>query len=820
MRVTARVLIVMLVFAALPATAQAHATLLTSTPEAQSVVAQAPAQVTLTFDQAVQPVVGGTEVVDSHGDSVTRGAAHSDPANARILAIGLQPNLADGDYTVRWRVVSTDGHLISGVLAFGVGKGRPAPQAATTATTPIDWTYLAARYAYFAGLLLVIGGIVFRVAVFAPIADKLEPQRRRMADLRETHRANQLFTLATVLMLGGGWIALTVQGSEVAGVSFWEAFDHRGPVGSALQATRFGREFGRGIDITAAFAVIAAITILVRRYSRVAALALAPVAIVLGAWAVVVPGIAGHAGDPGHGVVVVIIDALHVTAAAVWIGGLAQLVWVTPHATRGLTGDEQRDTRTAVVTRFSALALGAVVVLSLTGGARALWEVDAVSQLWSTSYGRLLVLKTVLLIVLVALGYRNRRGLARFSEIHRRGLIELGVMAVLIGAVTVLTNVPPANSPGYAATGAAPPPAGGPATVDLEGGGRLSLWPGTAGPNLVAVRTTGHPAHIRVTVRSADGTTSQAVLAPFGNAYAGVLANVGPGQAILQVSGGGSPRTATLPIGPPSTTPVPPPIPTRAGAVAAEQAGSLAVGMQRVGSRAARVILIAPTGMGVPDALVLVDHRLALPCPRTPACYTATVPVAAAPVTVKVLRPGGATVQTVLGLPAATAPAAAGMLRATARAFRGLQSVQSEQVLASSPTRSVTTTFVSQAPNRVAVNVHGGQQQVVIGNVQYVQQPNGSWRKQSLGPGGGTRVPDPFWAPGAIAAHLVRETASQRVLTLVIPGSRADPASVFFRLWVDPRTNLVQHLRMITAAHFMTELEHSFNSAPPVVAPK
>ena len=109
---------------------------------------------------------------------------------------------------------------------------------------------------------------------------------------------------------------------------------------------------------------------------------------------------------------------------------------------------------------------------------------------------------------------------------------------------------------------------------------------------------------------------------------------------------------------------------------------------------------------------------------------------------------------------------------------------------------------------------------MLIGNVEYVQQPDGSWEKQSLGPGGGSRVPDPFWAPGAVAAHLARETPSQRVLTLVIPGTRASPASVFFRLWVDPRTNLVQHLRMITTAHFMTEHEHSFNSAPPVVAPK
>ena len=60
-------------------------------------------------------------------------------------------------------------------------------------------------------------------------------------------------------------------------------------------------------------------------------------------------------------------------------------------------------------------------------------------------------------------------------------------MAALIVAVTVLTNLPPANSPSYAATAPAPPPAGGPATLDLEGGGKLALWPGTAGRNLVAV---------------------------------------------------------------------------------------------------------------------------------------------------------------------------------------------------------------------------------------------------------------------------------------------------------------------------------------------
>ena len=300
-----------------------------------------------------------------------------------------------------------------------------------------------------------------------------------------------------------------------------------------------------------------------------------------------------------------------------------------------------------------------------------------------------------------------------------------------------------------------------------------------------------------------------------------MLPNVGPGQAIITVHAGGSTRHRHAPpIGPPSTTPVPPPEPTRAGAVAAEEAGSLAVGLQRTGSHTARVILIAPSGLGVPDALVLVDNRFALPCPNTPACYTGS---GAAAGRARLAGQGGAAGR--LDRPHGDRSAGGrlprrrpGKLQATARSYRALSSVQSDQMLASSPTRSVTTTFVSQAPNRVSVNVHGGAQQILIGNTEYIQQPDGSWKKQSLGPGGGARCPIRSGRPGRSPPTWFRD-AGQRVLTLVIPGTRADPASVFFRLWVDPRTNLVQHLRMITAAHFMTQHESKFNSAPPVVAP-
>ena len=73
----------------------------------------------------------------------------------------------------------------------------------------------------------------------------------------------------------------------------------------------------------------------------------------LGIWALAVPGLSGHAGDPGGGLLAVTLDAAHVTAAAVWAGGLLQLAWVTPHATRGLPDAQRSSARSAIARRFS-----------------------------------------------------------------------------------------------------------------------------------------------------------------------------------------------------------------------------------------------------------------------------------------------------------------------------------------------------------------------------------------------------------------------------------------------------------------------------------
>ncbi|HSI31735.1 MAG TPA: copper resistance CopC family protein, partial [Miltoncostaeaceae bacterium] len=122
-----RALVVLVAVAAVLAsagTALGHAVLASSSPAADSRLAAAPEQVTLTFSEPVEIVQSeDIDVVDAEGNDVTGGPATND-AQARVVEIPLRPGLADGTYTVRYKVVSSDSHVIGGVLVFGVGPGE------------------------------------------------------------------------------------------------------------------------------------------------------------------------------------------------------------------------------------------------------------------------------------------------------------------------------------------------------------------------------------------------------------------------------------------------------------------------------------------------------------------------------------------------------------------------------------------------------------------------------------------------------------------------------------------------------------------------
>jgi copper resistance protein C len=112
--------------------AAAHDVLEGSDPADGSSVATAPSRITLTFDEAPTPNTATITVVGPDGTThYESGAPTSDGAK---ISVGVAPLGAAGRYEIGYRVVSDDGHPVSGALSFTLTTPGPAAAAATTSS--------------------------------------------------------------------------------------------------------------------------------------------------------------------------------------------------------------------------------------------------------------------------------------------------------------------------------------------------------------------------------------------------------------------------------------------------------------------------------------------------------------------------------------------------------------------------------------------------------------------------------------------------------------------------------------------------------------
>jgi copper transport protein len=437
--VSLRVALILALLAALalPATASAHARLLRSVPANEAVVSKAPASVRLVFDDTVR-ASGGMKAIRNGGGSVLAGKPRI--VGGRTLVVPLRSGLGDGDYTVLWRVLSDDGHEISGTIAFGVGVGRAPPIPALSATNGPSAQDVISRLLFFAGLLTAVGAAVFRFVVSAvPV---------------------RLMLLAFLLVF--------------VGVS--------GQLHDVSLSTRFGTAMVVGAGLAGIGALLAALVPVFRR--------LEPAPFVVGLALLPIPTVAGHALDRGRSWLEVPVDLLHVAAASIWLGGIVGLVLL-------LRRGGERD---LLLRRFSNLAFASVFVLSATGVIRALSELRSVSQLWSTGYGRVLIVKTALLSLLVALGWLNRYRLIphlSLGALRRSVAAELLLFAGLVAAVGLLTDLRPGRD--RVASAAVVEAKGPPPLPD----GKMVLQAREAGDYAVALGV--RPSRAQVFVLGQDG---------------------------------------------------------------------------------------------------------------------------------------------------------------------------------------------------------------------------------------------------------------------------------------------------------------------------
>ena len=139
-----------------------------------------------------------------------------------------------------------------------------------------------------------------------------------------------------------------------------------------------------------------------------------------------------------------VLDALHQVASAVWIGGLGHLtLWASR---RG--GDATAAEGAGLLRRFSNLALGSVVMLVVAGVVLSWLYVGDLAAYVGTAYGVMVVSKAVLLVTMLVLGAANlrtvRAAAAPGPRLFRFVEVELGLGLTVLFAAASLTSLPPA----------------------------------------------------------------------------------------------------------------------------------------------------------------------------------------------------------------------------------------------------------------------------------------------------------------------------------------------------------------------------------------
>jgi len=410
---------------AAPASALAHASLVQAEPSLRQELQQAPAQIVLTYDQPVDAVREAIVVLNAKGVNVA-GTPQADKAARRLVA-SLPKSVPRGAYTVRWRALSSDGHVVSGVYTFGVGVPAPPVTEAVGAQGPTGTEHVV-RWLYFIALALLVGGIGFRLlAVRWPLPSRAE------------RRFYLVVGAGAVAVLEVGIAAFMLRAEDALQLPLVDYL--YGDLSSLANGTRFGIAF---VAMTLGFAVVAAFVYLAwltgRRWLLWAAF-------LLGAALSSGLSLSGHsAADAGHSWLSELADWAHLTAAMLWVGGLVQLLAVVWPAAPELRRD--------AFLRFSRLATVLVAVLIAAGTYLSVLRFPHLHDLWLTGYGHVLLVKLALVAVALAWGALHRfvaaprlaRGQAGgvVSRLGRSLLAESAVaMAVLLAAAVLVDSKPP-----------------------------------------------------------------------------------------------------------------------------------------------------------------------------------------------------------------------------------------------------------------------------------------------------------------------------------------------------------------------------------------
>jgi len=437
--------------------ALAHNSATGSSPSNGEVLTTSPPQWTMTFAKAVPITSASGELVREDGVRRTLPTPrHGTTEN--VIVFDLPADIS-GRVTARWRLVGTDGHVISGRVSFSVqattassstSLAVPVNPAESSSSVPLPGT--------------TVGSANISPATSTPVvADQPEEENRPVPELVRT--LVRFSTFAVLTLFGGIFFAewyiaqgtlFTNRGRRLANGTALGLFifpvaslmilidDLRGSSGTLFDGLSAAASLTIGPMIMARIAfgaLLARLTrsLLVRGGARqqdllYILLVLIPYCVTL--------SYGGHSRSQRLPQIGVPADVIHVLAISAWLGGLAIVLVVVIPAVKP-------DEALPAFLRFGYAAERAVPIIIVTGLVQSFRLHQSVGSLLTSNHGLLLLTKIGVVLAMLSLGNRNRKVLINRrnltgprAEISRTILMQRSVYEFLLGAIAVgITSV-------------------------------------------------------------------------------------------------------------------------------------------------------------------------------------------------------------------------------------------------------------------------------------------------------------------------------------------------------------------------------------------
>ncbi len=382
---------------------EGHGYIVRSIPADRSVVTRAPNTVQIWFSEGLEPRFSTIEVFNQRGEKVDLRDGGTDDQNTAKLVVSLPPDLPQGAYLVRMRPVFTsDGHAVNDTLVFWVGEQVGSFDEAGTQGTAVPLEVVW-RILLTLALTVLFGTFLMYPMVLRPAWGNAQWTLGNLPP-RVMLRLSGLVWLSL-------WVALVVNGlallqitmslveTDLAGVFAGDSLN------IVLQGTNFGDVWQIRMVLLVAMLGIQVMAAQQAKNRPGSTHILWLVNGVLALLALGTLSLISHAsGSPIWPALSVVMDFVHLSAVAAWIGGLITLALVLRPALHPLSPEQRGKAILALLKRYSPMAVICVSLIVTTGLYASTVNLYAPSDMADSTYGLTLLAKLMLILPLLALG--------------------------------------------------------------------------------------------------------------------------------------------------------------------------------------------------------------------------------------------------------------------------------------------------------------------------------------------------------------------------------------------------------------------------------